>query len=164
MSHIRTRLHNGILWLILDHPPLNIFTLEMLEQLSVAMHRALEQGPRLVVFMGAGERAFSAGTDVREHLDGREKEMLRAVVDNCAAFAELQARGIAPKAIADFEADMDALIAEGPKLENERIAAVAPHKDAAAAVRGEFAGLRDAMNIFSNGGPSLDPLEGSEKS
>lgn len=99
MSHIRTRLHNGILWLILDRPPLNIFTLEMLEQLSVAMHNALEQGPRLVVFMGAGERAFSAGTDVREHLDGREKELLRAVVENCAAFAELRARGIATVAL-----------------------------------------------------------------
>jgi len=92
-----------------------------------------------------------------------EKRISMSAIERIKAKA-LQARGIAPKAIADFEADMDALIAEGPKLENERIAAVAPHKDAAAAVRGEFAGLRDAMNIFSNGGPSLDPLEGSEKS
>ncbi|HXR64719.1 MAG TPA: enoyl-CoA hydratase/isomerase family protein [Ktedonobacteraceae bacterium] len=99
MSHIRTRLHNGILWLILDCPPLNILSPEMLDQLSAAMRKALELEPRLVVLMGAGERAFSAGVDVRDHLDGREKEMLRAVAENCAAFAALRARGIATVAL-----------------------------------------------------------------
>lgn len=86
-----------------------------------------------------------------------------SAIDRIKAKA-LQARGIAPKAIADFEADMDALIAEGPKLETERVAAVAPHKEVVAGIRGEFSGLRDAMNILSNGGPSLDPLHVSEAS
>lgn len=99
MSHIRTRLHKNILWLILDRPPLNILSIEMLDQLTAAMRNALKLGPRLVVLMGAGERAFSAGVDVRDHLDGREKEMLRAVADNCAAFEELRARGIATAAL-----------------------------------------------------------------
>src|SRR5579883_1159634 len=98
-SQIRTRLHKDILWLILDRPPLNILSIEMLDQLSAAMRRALAQEPRLIVLMGAGERAFSAGVDVRDHLDGREKEMLRAVADNCAAFAELRAHGIATAAL-----------------------------------------------------------------
>src|SRR5579883_3303313 len=88
---IRTRLHKDILWLMLDRPPLNILSIEMLDQLSAAMRGALAQEPRLMVLMGAGERAFSAGVDVRDHLDGREKEMLRAVADNCAAFAEVRA-------------------------------------------------------------------------
>ena len=99
MSHIRTRLHNGILWLILDRPPLNILSIETLDQLSSAMRGAHRLGPRLVVLMGAGERAFSAGVDVRDHLDGREKDMLRAVADNCAAFADLQERQIATVAL-----------------------------------------------------------------
>lgn len=99
MSHIRTRLHKNILWLILDRPPLNILSSEMLDQLNVAMRNALKLTPRLVVFTGAGERAFSAGVDVRDHLDGREKEMLRAVADNCAAFEELRAHGIATVAL-----------------------------------------------------------------
>lgn len=84
-----------------------------------------------------------------------------SAIDRIKAKA-LQARGIAPRAIADFEADMDALIAEGPKLETERVAAVAPHKEVVAGIRGEFSGLRDAMNILSNGGPGLDPLHASE--
>lgn len=99
MSHIRTRLHNGILWLILDRPPLNLLSLEMLDQLNTAMRNALKLEPHLVVLMGAGERAFSAGVDVRAYLDGGEEEILRVVADNCAAFAELQARGIATVAL-----------------------------------------------------------------
>ena len=99
MSHIRTRLHKNILWLILDRPPLNILSIEMLDQLTASMRNALKLEPRLVVLMGAGERAFSAGVDVRDHLDGREKEMLRAVAANCAAFTELRQRYIATTAL-----------------------------------------------------------------
>jgi cyclohexa-1,5-dienecarbonyl-CoA hydratase len=99
MSYIRTRLQNGILWLILDRPPLNVLSLEMLDQLSMAMREALVLEPRLVVLMGAGERAFSAGVDVREYLEGREKEILRAISENYAAFAALRERGIATTAL-----------------------------------------------------------------
>ncbi len=94
MSEIRIRHQNNILWLILDRPPLNILSIEMLDQLTAAMRQAIEREPRLVVLMGAGERAFSAGVDVRDHLDGREREMLRAVYDNCAAFDALRAAHI----------------------------------------------------------------------
>ncbi len=94
MSYIRTRRHNEILWLILDHPPLNILTIDMLDQLSQTMRDAIKNPPHLVVITGAGERAFCAGVDIRDHLDGREKEMLRAVHDNCAAFEELRSHNI----------------------------------------------------------------------
>ncbi len=94
MSNIRIRLHNDILWLILDRPPLNILSIEMLNQLTSAMRDAIKHPPRLVVIMGAGDRAFCAGVDIRDHLDGREKEMLRAVYDNCAAFEELRSKNI----------------------------------------------------------------------
>ena len=94
MSHLRIRLHKDILWLILDRPPLNILTIEMLDQLTAVMRDAVKHPPRLVVITGAGERAFCAGVDIRDHLDGRETEMLRAVADNCAAFEELRAQHI----------------------------------------------------------------------
>ena len=94
MTNLRIRLHKDILWLILDRPPLNILTIEMLDQLSAAMRDAIKRAPRLIVITGAGERAFCAGVDIRDHLDGREKEMLRAVKDNCAAFEELRAANI----------------------------------------------------------------------
>lgn len=99
MAHIRTRLRDGILWLMLDRPPLNILSLEMLGELNAAMRGALKLGPRLLVLMGAGERAFSAGVDVHTYLEGREKELLDAVSGCCAAFEELRARGIATVAL-----------------------------------------------------------------
>lgn len=94
MSNVRIRLHNDTLWLILDRPPLNILSIEMLDQLTAAMRDAIKHPPRLVVITGAGDRAFCAGVDIRDHLDGREKEMLRAVHDNCAAFEELRSHNI----------------------------------------------------------------------
>src|SRR6266516_1384380 len=94
MSNVRIRLHNDILWLILDRPPLNILSIEMLDQLTAAMHDAIKHPPRLVVITGAGDRAFCAGVDIRDHLEGRHKEMLRAVYDNCAAFEGLRSHNI----------------------------------------------------------------------
>ena len=66
----------------------------MLDQLTAAMRATIKRPPRLVVITGAGERAFCAGVDIHDHLDGREVEMLRAVRNNCAAFEELRAHGI----------------------------------------------------------------------
>src|SRR5215470_1465989 len=94
MSNVHIRHHNEILWLILDRPPLNILSIEMLDQLTTAMRDAIKHPPRLIVITGAGDRAFCAGVDVRDHLDGREKEMLRAVYDNYAAFDELRSHKI----------------------------------------------------------------------
>jgi cyclohexa-1,5-dienecarbonyl-CoA hydratase len=99
MSNVHVRLHKDILWLILDRPPLNILSIEMLDQLTAAMRDAVKHAPRLIVITGAGERAFSAGVDIHDHLHGREKEMLRAVYDNCAAFEELRAQHIATIAL-----------------------------------------------------------------
>ena len=76
MSNVRIRLHNDILWLILDRPPLNILSIEMLNQLTAAMRDAIKHPPRLIVITGAGDQAFCAGVDVRDHLDGRENRRL----------------------------------------------------------------------------------------
>jgi len=94
MSQLHIRLYKNILWLILDRPPLNILSIEMLDELTTAMRDAIKNPPRLIVITGAGERAFCAGVDIHDHLDGREVEMLRAVRDNCAAFEELHAHNI----------------------------------------------------------------------
>ena len=99
MSNIRTRFQEHILWLLLDHPPLNMLSIEMLDQLTAAMKEALKMGPRLVVFTGTGERAFSAGVNIHEQMNGREKELARALMANCAAFEDLHAHKIATVAL-----------------------------------------------------------------
>lgn len=83
-----------------------------------------------------------------------------SAIDRIKAKA-LQARGIAPAAIKDFEADLDGLIAEGPRLAADRAAAVGKHAEAFKGIREQFDGLHSAIDILSNGG---DPLEDSEHS
>src|SRR6266496_2315418 len=78
MSFLHVRHQHNILWLILDRPPLNILSIEMIDQLTAALRDAMKNPPRLIVITGAGERAFCAGVDIKDHLDGREVEMLRA--------------------------------------------------------------------------------------
>src|SRR5260370_38208204 len=95
MSNVHVRLHKDILWLILDRPPLNILSIEMLDQLTAAMRDAVKYAPRLIVITGAGERAVSPAVDIHDHLHGSEKEVLRAVYDNCSPFEEIRAQRLA---------------------------------------------------------------------
>jgi enoyl-CoA hydratase/carnithine racemase len=99
MPNIHTRLRNNILWLILDHPPLNILSRDMLDQLTVELHKALKLAPHLIVITGAGERAFSVGIDVHDHLNGQLEDLLRAIAENCMAFERVRAHGIATVAL-----------------------------------------------------------------
>jgi cyclohexa-1,5-dienecarbonyl-CoA hydratase len=59
----------------LDDPPLNILDLEMLEQLREALGRIRPDRHALVI-EAAGEKAFSAGASVQDHLGDRVETML----------------------------------------------------------------------------------------
>jgi enoyl-CoA hydratase/carnithine racemase len=90
-----TQLRAGLLRITINRPPLNILDLETLRGLTAALRRAREdRQTRLVVLTSAGERAFCAGVDIRDHLPGKDAEMIEAVQDNYGAFAELAAASI----------------------------------------------------------------------
>ena len=99
---------------------------------------------------------FIAVYETNQELLGRNMN----AIDRIKAKA-LQARSIAPQAIRDFEADLDGIIAEGPKLKAAKDNAVAQHKETFAGVYGEIDGLKSAIDLLSNGGP---PLDGSQDS
>jgi cyclohexa-1,5-dienecarbonyl-CoA hydratase len=62
--------------LILARPPLNIMTVEMMREMTVALDRAAGRpGLKVLVLSGEG-RAFSAGVAIDEHLGNRVSEML----------------------------------------------------------------------------------------
>ncbi len=64
--------------LVINRPPLNILNIEAARELNSQLGVALaESGVRLIEIRGAGENAFSAGTEIREHLPDRAPEMLR---------------------------------------------------------------------------------------
>jgi cyclohexa-1,5-dienecarbonyl-CoA hydratase len=68
----------AVVRLVINRPPLNILDLDTIRELNSKLAAALkEQGVRLVEVRGAGEKAFSAGVEVRDHLPDRAPEMLR---------------------------------------------------------------------------------------
>ena len=99
MPDIHVRLHKELLWLILNRPPLNPLTVEMLDQLTTAMRNAVKQPPRLIVITGTGERAFCAGVDLPDDSEEHRTQLLRAAGDCCAAFEELHTYNISTVAL-----------------------------------------------------------------
>jgi cyclohexa-1,5-dienecarbonyl-CoA hydratase len=71
--------HQGALTrVVINRPPLNILDLKTIRELNSSLAAAFKgEGVRLVQIRGAGEKAFSAGVEVRDHLPDRAPEMLR---------------------------------------------------------------------------------------
>jgi enoyl-CoA hydratase len=58
---------DGVALVTLNNPPLNLVTLEMTRRLNEAVKRLAEDPDvRVMVLTGAGEKAFCAGSDIRE--------------------------------------------------------------------------------------------------
>lgn len=82
-----------------------------------------------------------------------QEELRMSVIDRIKQKA-LLARNVAPEAIKRFEEDLDSILAEKAGLDEKRHAAVTPHQEAIAGVKGELDGLKSAIDILSNGGPA----------
>jgi len=60
---------NGVARISINRPPLNILNVETLLELTLALERAKnDPSVTVVTITGAGDRAFSAGVDIRDHL------------------------------------------------------------------------------------------------
>lgn len=77
---VRYAMRQEIAHVTLDAPPLNILSAAMMEELTVAVRRALDEpaAKALVLQAGAGCRAFSAGADVGEHRPEQAPAMIAA--------------------------------------------------------------------------------------
>lgn len=62
--------------IVLNRPPLNVINIEMMEELSAAWKEIEEVGSQIAVITGAGEKAFSAGADVADHVPEKVETML----------------------------------------------------------------------------------------
>ena len=61
------RVEEGVAVVTLNTPPLNVVTLELTRQLERTLDRlATDPAARVLVLTGAGERAFCAGSDIKE--------------------------------------------------------------------------------------------------
>jgi cyclohexa-1,5-dienecarbonyl-CoA hydratase len=78
VTHVLAERWGAVARLVINRPPLNILDLDTIRELNSGLTAAFkEEGVRLVQIRGAGEKAFSAGVDVRDHLPDRAPEMLR---------------------------------------------------------------------------------------
>jgi cyclohexa-1,5-dienecarbonyl-CoA hydratase len=76
-EYVRVRGEGSVGWITLDRPPLNILDIALMRELARVVGELLEE-KTILVFSGAGPRAFSAGADVRDHTPERVREMLEA--------------------------------------------------------------------------------------
>jgi cyclohexa-1,5-dienecarbonyl-CoA hydratase len=67
-----------VAWLEINRPPMNILDMATTRELRGAVEAIEGDAPvALVEIRGAGDRAFSAGADIREHFPEQAPEMLR---------------------------------------------------------------------------------------
>src|SRR5213593_1628219 len=78
MSYSTIQFHPGprVASIVLNRPPLNIINLQMLDELEAAWSDVEDLRTQVAVITGAGERAFSAGVDVADHVPGKVHTML----------------------------------------------------------------------------------------
>ncbi|MBS4210676.1 enoyl-CoA hydratase-related protein [Bacillus sp. FJAT-50079] len=81
MSSIKLEVKEYIAFVTLNRPEsLNAFNYEMLTELSqIVESLKTNQEARIVIFLGAGEKAFSVGADLKERKTLSEQEVLRNV-------------------------------------------------------------------------------------
>jgi enoyl-CoA hydratase len=85
------RLAGGIAKLTLNNPPLNLVTLEMTEQLVDALDELeRDEAVRAVVVTGAGDKAFCAGSDVKEFADVRDRVVEKKLAKENEAFGRFE--------------------------------------------------------------------------
>jgi len=58
----------GVAKICINRPPLNVLNIETLMELNTALEKARDDtGVKVVVITGVGDRAFSAGLDIKDH-------------------------------------------------------------------------------------------------
>ncbi|HET8576903.1 MAG TPA: enoyl-CoA hydratase-related protein [Methylomirabilota bacterium] len=76
LRFVRCDADGAVLRIMLARPPLNILTIEMMDELNAALETAIAR-PRLkAVVLGAEGKAFSAGVAIEDHQGERVKPML----------------------------------------------------------------------------------------
>jgi cyclohexa-1,5-dienecarbonyl-CoA hydratase len=74
---IHVRRDGRVAWMTIDRPPLNVMDIPLMHEMGRQM-RELSLEVDVIVFRGAGERAFSAGVEVHDHVPSKVEEMISA--------------------------------------------------------------------------------------
>ncbi len=80
-----TTVEAGIGRIVLDHPPLNILTGDVLRRLEAEFRALADQSDLRVLLLTAAGKHFSAGADVGEHLPPHHLSLIPLFLDTVAA-------------------------------------------------------------------------------
>jgi cyclohexa-1,5-dienecarbonyl-CoA hydratase len=77
-QHIKFEKRDGVAWLTLNEPPLNVLNIAMMREINNALEGLSDASAiKVLVFEAAeGSKAFSAGVDVSEHTADKVDEMI----------------------------------------------------------------------------------------
>ena len=80
VSYSTIQFHPGprLASIVLDRPPLNIIDVQMLHELHDAWAEVEDLNAQVTVISGAGDRAFSAGVHVADHVPGKVETMINS--------------------------------------------------------------------------------------
>lgn len=81
---------NGIAQIRLHHPPLNVWTLTMTEQLMEALQELEADDAVRVMVVTGGDKAFCAGSDIKEFPQVRDRVVEKKLRRENDAFSELE--------------------------------------------------------------------------
>lgn len=88
MTTIRFSAEHQAYRITLDNPPLHILDIGMLSELRDALSK-VDSDKHLLLFDATGDKAFSAGASVQDHLGDRVETMLSLFHDVCRSLARL---------------------------------------------------------------------------
>ena len=72
---LKYKSENGLNTVTLDRPPLNVLTIDMMEEMIVALQQA-DAEPGALILLEAAGKAFSAGVDVADHTPDKVEQMM----------------------------------------------------------------------------------------
>jgi enoyl-CoA hydratase len=90
MDPILTAMTDGVAVLTLNNPPMNLVTLGLTRELDAALERlAADKAVRVLIVTGTGERAFCAGSDIKEFAAVADDVVGKKLVAETTAFSKL---------------------------------------------------------------------------
>ncbi|MFO8164755.1 MAG: enoyl-CoA hydratase/isomerase family protein [Desulfatiglandales bacterium] len=78
MKHINVRIEDGLGVITLNHPPVNILNIEMMNEINEVLKGWVEKGDLKLVLFQAEGKCFSAGVDVGEHVGDLAPKMIES--------------------------------------------------------------------------------------
>lgn len=84
---VMLQIENGIAWVTLDRPPVNVLNIPMLRQLAEVLNRAAANPDVRALVLQASGKLFSAGVDVADHTTEKVGEMIPLFNQVCHTLA-----------------------------------------------------------------------------